>query len=373
MVKIYTVVLCFLGIPVVSFAQQTDSLKDHPKDQRPTIAMINEVWYSNGERYVHPSFEYVATGFLIDTGTDTLAATVKHALWVAKTKSMTTVDLRDLQRWIMHPKGNLKDSVVIDRLINQDTTEVLSGPKSTITQRDWLVFTTKFRSPAIHPLKPRYTTVEVGDTIYFSGCPYAEKSCLTKEAKVLEVEGDRIIFTVSESFNLGGFSGSPLIDKNGYLIGILGGSSFNRKNGDAALYGISTRYLEKVLTNKQPLNVHLIPIDTVINSYIRKKGFKAGIKELRRMIETDSMHYKYDFSMENINRLGDRYKERGEIEKAIEIYKLSAERYSIPATYLKLADSYILANKKKLASDTYRKLLAKWPGNREATEGLHKL
>ncbi len=177
MIKNYLVVCVFVLLALPSIGQINEWVK-YPKDQWPLISMINEVWYSNGERYVHPSFEYAATGFLIDTGTDTVAATVKHALWVAKMKSMNTVDLRGLRRWVMHPKGNLKDSVVIDYLVNTDTTEILNGPQSSITQRDWLVFTTRYRSAAIHPLKPRYSKVERGERIYFTGCPYSEQKCL---------------------------------------------------------------------------------------------------------------------------------------------------------------------------------------------------
>jgi hypothetical protein len=355
-----------------AFSQQSEWVKKD-REHWPQVSMVNEVWYRNGERYVHPSFEYAATGFLIDTGTDTLAATVKHALWVAKTKSMKTVDLRDLKRWVMHPKGNLKDSVVIDHLINTDTTEALSGPQSSITQRDWLVFTTGYRSPAIQPLRPRYTRVQVGERIYFTGCPYTEANCPIKEAQVIEVEGNRIILTMPDNLNLGGYSGSPLIDKDGYLIGILGGSSFNRRNGSPALYGISTQYLKAVLTHKQPLNVALIPINAVIKPIVLKQGFKAGMRELKQLLESDTASFTYDFSMENINRLGDEYKDELKLEWAVAIYKLNADRYCTPATYLKLADGYVLTGDKKRAVRVYNNVLKRWPGNKEATEGLSKL
>src|SRR5690606_30834781 len=140
--KTIIVLLAYISSPAM--AQQADWIRK-PKEQWPQIAMINEVWYKNGERYIHPSFKYAATGFLIDTGKDTLAVTAKHVLWIAKAKSMNSVDLKDnLQRWIMHPKGNLTDSVVIDKLVNRDSTEILEGPNSTVTQRDWLVFTTQY-------------------------------------------------------------------------------------------------------------------------------------------------------------------------------------------------------------------------------------
>ena len=83
----------FVCVHSLVFAQPTDWINE-PQDEWPQIALINEVWYSTGERYVHPSFEYAATGFLIDTGEDTLAVTAKHVLWVAKTSTMNAVDFQ---------------------------------------------------------------------------------------------------------------------------------------------------------------------------------------------------------------------------------------------------------------------------------------
>ena len=35
---------------------------------------------------------------------------------------------------------------------------MLNGPQSTLTQRDWIVFTAKYIAPDIQPLRPRYLT-----------------------------------------------------------------------------------------------------------------------------------------------------------------------------------------------------------------------
>src|SRR5260221_6393415 len=291
-------------ITSTAFSQKSEWI-GKPRDQWPQIAMVNEVWYQNGERYVHPSFEYAGTGFLIDTGKDTLAATVKHVLIVAKTKAMHTVYIKDeLQRWIMHPKGNLKDSVVVEQLINSDSTEALNGPGSTITQRDWLVFTAKYVSHEIQPLKPRYTTVKVGERIWYFGCPYNDKNCMIGESTILDVAGNRIIFSIPKGSNLGGASGSPIVDENGLLIGRLGGSSVT-KTGEGALYGISTNYLHKVLTNEKRLNVPLIPISDVRKLEIIKNGISAGLKKFSRLKKKDANLFVYDFSAEKLNKLAD--------------------------------------------------------------------
>ena len=136
--------LLFFVLPFICFSQAKEDWITGPKEQWPQIVLTNHVQFKNGDRYIDPSFSYAGNGFLIDTGKDTLAATVKHVLWVARNKKTKTVRLnRDLNTWIMKPKGGSSDSVVIDELINEDSTEVLEGSSSTILDRDWIILPLK--------------------------------------------------------------------------------------------------------------------------------------------------------------------------------------------------------------------------------------
>jgi hypothetical protein len=336
--------------------------------------MINEVWYKNGERYIHPSFDYAASGFLIDIGKDTLAATVKHVLWIAKAKTMKSVDQQGkLQRWIMHPKGNLKDSVVIDQLINADSTEVLEGPQSTITQRDWLVFSTKHVSSNIQPLKPRFTPVRVGERVWYFGCPYNDRDCVTGESEVIAIEGDRIIFTMPSGANVGGASGSAIVDQNGFLVGILGGSTSDKKTNQQALYGISTRYLKKVLDNEQPLNVPLIPIDETLQQEISKNGFNSAAKLFKKLQSNPENRFKYDFTTEKINRLGEKLLKENKPGLAIAILELSLSEYQLSGTHYVLGNAYLMLGEKQKARSSYEKAIELWAENKEAVDALNAL
>ena len=370
--KTTTLLILFcLSSPII--AQQAKWIQK-PQEEWPQIAMVNEVWYKNGERYIHPSFEYAASGFLIDTGTDTLAVTVKHALWVAKTKSMNTVDFKDnLERWIMHPKGNPRDSVVIDELINKDPNEILEGTNSTITQRDWLVFSTKYVSPKIQPLKPRFTPVKIGERVKYLGCPYEDKDCVIGESEVLEIEGNRIVFTKPKGANVSGASGSAIIDENGYLIGILGGASTNKKNGESALYGTSTHYLQKVLNNEKPLNVPLIPITKVLRSEIIKNGIDSGLKAFTMLKAEPENFFRYDFSPERLNDLGVDLLNEKKTDWSIAVFKLSLSEYKLTHTYKKLGDAYLANGQKGKAKSAYNKAIKLWPENEEAKEALKLL
>jgi hypothetical protein len=370
MIKFFIVFYC-LSIPL--FAQQNTWIKK-PMSDWPQVAMINEVWYKNGERYIDPSFQYAGTAFLIDTGSDTLAATAKHVLWVAKTKTMKSVDLQGhLQRWIMHPKTNLKDSVVIDQLINHDTAEILSGPESTIMERDWILFTTRYVSPNIQPLIPRYTKVHPGERIYYFGCPYEVPECVREESTVLEVEGNRIIFAFPVGASLVGASGSPLVDGNGFLIGILSGATFAKSTGGDALYATSTHYLRKVLQNEKPLNVPLIPIGEVLKLEIQKNGMDEAIKKFHALKALESNLFVYDFSLDAINAAGDYWLEEKKPEWAIALYNLSLAEFPYTRTYSKIAKAYLATGKKELARENYEKAIKLSPENQEAIEALNLL
>jgi len=300
-----------------------------PQSQWPQVALINEVWYQNGERYIHPSFEYAATAFLIESEGKVYGVTAKHVLWIAKASSMQAVDLQGkLVRWIMRPKGNMKDSVVIDQLINKDDQEWLSGPKSSITERDWLVFSIKSAAPNIQTLVPRYSAVKAGEQVWYFGCPYKEKTCQPRRAKVLDVSGNKIIFSKPEGAEVAGASGSPIVDANGQLIGILGGSSVDKKTGKPALYGTTTHYLYKVLHNQKPYNTPLIPITQVIEEKIEKEDFKSGIKAYKQMQKQPKNHFIYNFKPELLNDLGKQFLDKNQHAQALTLFKLSLKEMS---------------------------------------------
>ncbi|RYU97726.1 hypothetical protein [Emticicia agri] len=160
--------IIFYFLPLFSFGQIKESWIMKPKNQWPHIALVNDVTYKNGNKYEDPTITYAASSFLLDTGTDTLAITAKHIIWVARNKTSDKVYINDhLKIWKMYPKHQPEDSVIIDRLINEDLTEKLfDGPENGVLQRDWLVFSTKYVSPNIQPVKLRNEPVKVGDKVY---------------------------------------------------------------------------------------------------------------------------------------------------------------------------------------------------------------
>jgi hypothetical protein len=369
-------ILCLIIFNLgITYSQSKQAWITQPKEKWPQIALINEVWYQNGERYVHPSFEYAATGFLIDTGTDTLAVTAKHVLWIAKTKAMNRVDVgNSLQRWLMHPKNNLSDSVVIDQLLNADTSEVLQGPASTVTQRDWIIFSTAYRSSNIQPLKPRYSRINPGEKVYLFTCPYEEKACVTIESKVLEAMGTRIILEWGQNQKVGGASGSPVVDENGYLIGILGGSSASRKTGKPAVYAISTHYLKKVLAHEKDINKPLISAQQLLMPVILNKGIKAAVKMYKLHYESHESRLQYDLESPSLNKLGQHLLTVNRPKDAIQVFELSIADFPwFFETYNLLGNAYVAAGDTKQAIKAYQLSIKLYPEDKTAQKAIQQL
>ena len=219
-----------------------------PFDQWPQIALNNRVLFTDS------SYHQVAgNGFLIKWGSDTLACTCKHALWVAKSKKMTAVNFEGtLKSWIMHPKQNLADSIVIEKLINVDKNELLQGPGSSILDRDWLLFSIKHNTTHLQPLIPRFTEPDSGEKVYLIGCSSRDKSCNQKifEGRYIKTDGAFRVIEFGEEVNFIGISGSAVIDSEGYLIGLLT-RGYKQKEFGKKFYSVSsTEYLKTILPAK---------------------------------------------------------------------------------------------------------------------------
>lgn len=190
---------------------------EKPQDQWPQIAMVNEI------EYVDQYFPVAGCAFLLDTGSDTVAATAKHVLIYFKSDSMTAISFEDdLVRWIIHPKDNTGDSVVAGRLINEDPDERIAyGPSGD----DWLLFEIEKRSPGIEPLRFREEPLQEGEEVFIVGWRYTDldRPQVIYQGNVVSWgDGEVIISTETLADNtIPGLSGAPVIDSAGRLIGLM--------------------------------------------------------------------------------------------------------------------------------------------------------
>jgi hypothetical protein len=343
--------------PLSLFSQMREPWISKPVAEWPQIALTNNIQYKNGDRYILPSFTYAGTGFLINNGADTLAVTAKHILLIARNKRTNTVSInKDLLLWSMKPKGNYTDSAVIDKLINDDTSEIIEGSKSTILERDMLVLSIKKSSKNIYPLKPRYSMPRNGEKVYLIGSAYDDATYSVNEGTVIGKYGLDIIINFKNPI-LPGASGSPVIDGNGFLIGVFSSlTSDNQVNKDVAV-AISTEYLKDVIMKKPNLNQPKQDYTDLIVKTTLYSGPEAAINEYKKLTSYPQTYYYYNFRSATRNGLreaGEKLLELDQVEEAIEILKFNTElNKNYYANYNVLAKAYLRAGNKQAAIQAY--------------------
>lgn len=362
------ILIWVLALPVFGFAQGPEKWIQKPVGQWPPIALVNEVSYKNGDRYEDPTITYAASGFLLDTGKDTLAVTAKHILWVARNKATKRVVINDqLKTWKMYPKHHPADSVVIDRLMNEDSTEKLwDGFDNGVLQRDWLVFSTKSVSSKIQPVRLREKAVSVGENVYLTGNPYRFQQTLTAKGTVVKTEGP--VFYVQfegagmDTVFLGGASGSPIIDTNGRLVGIYSNGRTDAETGRRVNVINSTAYLKKILAGEKPLNVNRKPVSVYLDSLLQTMPVEKALPVFDRFLQNEPLYYTYEltyFNHDNLIKTGEKLIESSRKAEAVPYFEYFFAKYGYHVYLLSLAKSLLRVNQKPEAISRLEKELGK--------------
>ena len=139
-----------------------------------------------------------------------------------------------LQCWRMFPRTAQETFVEIEGL-------AVDGPRQ--RNCDWLLL--KLKTPPTklpaQPLRIRAEPVQVGEKVYLIGVPYSEPD-RKQNVYAGKVTGrrwfsDRFRYDLDPPVDLHGFSGAPIIDEKGHLVGVMT-VWFNAKmNGDKYLEG----------------------------------------------------------------------------------------------------------------------------------------
>lgn len=212
---------------------------EKPVSEWPTFALTNDISFSD------TTFVGIANSFLVNTGKDTLAVSCKHIFIVFQTPELTTIDLgEEFNYWNFYPKNDPSKKARSSQLINTNKQEPI-GEFRTLKDRDWIILELDIKNKEIYPLKIRFQPLEKNEVIYAVGWGMNQKDNSFPAVTKLQCyrnEGNYYyVKTISTNTKPHGKSGSPVIDKNGYLVGIVSGAE-----GNLGVIG-SIKYLQKLL------------------------------------------------------------------------------------------------------------------------------
>lgn len=161
-----------------------------------------------------------ASAFLVKTQDGrTLAATAKHLIGqnggVEPEVSVAAFD-GAIRSWRMFPR-TLPDQLAEAGKVAADG---LDNPRF-----DWLILTLKDTGQPLPatPMRLRERPAEVGEEVYLVGCPYDEAACKQNvyAGKVTARNGHRFRYDIDPPVDLRGFSGAPVVDRAGHVVGVM--------------------------------------------------------------------------------------------------------------------------------------------------------
>ncbi|MCG9970526.1 serine protease [Christiangramia crocea] len=212
---------------------------DQPASEWPHFSLTNEISFAD------TTYTNLANSFLVNTGKDTLGVSCKHIFMVFQDQlGLQNIDLGSgFNYWKLYPKNYKEEFIYIKSLINSDSKEEI-GDFNTLKVRDWLIFEIDEQNSKLYPLKIRYTPIRKNEIVYSVGWGMKQEDNSypgLQKFKSIDNLGDYYYAANYKSDVLPyGRSGSPVIDENGYLVGIISGAE-----GNLTVIG-SVQYLKKL-------------------------------------------------------------------------------------------------------------------------------
>ncbi len=225
----YPVCILFLFLVVTSCRNTGEEVtKEKWADKH--VSEWPEIVFTNDIEFKDTTYAGLANSFLVDTGSDTLGVTCKHIFLAFTNHELPAIDLgEDFVNWIAYPKGSKDKLMIFGEMINKNSDEMVDA-FNTLKVRDWLLFEVDDIPAGFTPLKIRTKPVQEDEIIYCLGWPYKQKEgspSLVKMQIFRNAGPYYYVNTLSDNVDPAGRSGSPVIDSNGYLVGIVSGAEGN--------------------------------------------------------------------------------------------------------------------------------------------------
>jgi hypothetical protein len=246
-------VFYFISIPLLFFtacsspgAPPGDTASTPEPAEFPVYKIINDnqVLLTNSADFKGHTSLYGASAFLVEHKNKTYAVTAKHLIGEQGEvrPEIQPAELgSSILNWKMFPRVPLnepRDTVIIGKeQMNYDelSTDILMLPVEN-NQFDIL------------RLKANFNLPERGDDLFIIGCPYSEGDCKQNIYDVVFESYNpgtaALIVTSSKKIEINGFSGAPLLDIQGNVVGVIVGML--EEKGRFFIYATSIKEIEKI-------------------------------------------------------------------------------------------------------------------------------
>lgn len=185
-----------------------------PAEKWPQLVLTNEA------RFHASSGLSGASAFLFSAEGRTYAGTVAHLLGeaggVEPAVPLAQLDAQ-LESWRLSVRTQPKRSIRATRLAMKEFARAENS--------DWLLLEVEpTKAPPATPLTVRKTPVALGERVFLVGCEYREPTCHQRvfSGRVSGRAGNGVFrYALETPVELRGFSGAPIVDANGHLVGVM--------------------------------------------------------------------------------------------------------------------------------------------------------
>ena len=209
-------IILMLTLSSVVFSQETEKIW-------PQTTMVNDVIFKDS------SFTQlnIGCGFLLKYNNEIFAITAKHIINVAKSDAMKTTNFEGtLKEWRMYPRDKKEQTVIMGELLNTDATDSLNWNyfRNAKDYHDFLIFKVKENNSEIIPLELSTKKPKKGDILYNIGWSYKDEQGPQRIYKYSFLNFRGLSFDMRGIIvpeNPSGTSGSPVINSDGFLVGVI--------------------------------------------------------------------------------------------------------------------------------------------------------
>jgi hypothetical protein len=184
-----------------------------PPERWPQLVLTNDAAF-RGRTPLHGASAFLVRG----PGGAIHMATARHLIGV-NGGVLPDIDIVDLDivllRWKVHPRTEPENAI---------EARGVTSKRLLATDSDWLLLKTAGGALPSHPLTLRAKPVEVGERVFMVGCPYSEPHCkqnVYRGVVTARAAGTLFRFDIEPPVIVPGFSGAPILDEQGLVVGVV--------------------------------------------------------------------------------------------------------------------------------------------------------